>query len=205
MTGLPGYLTLYPDDRALRHVLSSTATATELAREPMTASLDPDWRLSLLEFEVAAVLPAMPGYARNLLLLYGDSVALSGDSRSEEPLDTTIYGRGARWKGSAALPITLGAAETRVLLQLVVRADRRRVWSALRPVVGSMVLFHEPGCEWLIQVINGSVQLRDARTLLELESGNVLRVDFTHAAAPLRVVLDGGGELAMFKLSPAGD
>ncbi|MCU0755693.1 MAG: hypothetical protein MUE46_11325 [Xanthomonadales bacterium] len=204
MSGLPGYLTLYPDDRALRRALSDTATLTELAREPMTASMDPDWRLALLEFEVAAVLPAAPASTRHLLLLYGESVALSGDSRSPEPLDVTIYARGARWQGDAGIPLTLGAADTRVLLQLTARSDRHRVWAALRPVVGSMVLFHEPGCEWLIQVINGAVQLRDARTLLELESGNVLRVDFSHASAPARVVLDGGGELAMFKLTRAG-
>lgn len=194
-------MTLYPDDRALRRTLSETATLTELAREPMTASVDPDWRLSLLEFEVAAALPAVPAATRMLLLLYGDSVALSGDSRGPEPLDATMYGRGARWQGDAGIPLTLGSDSTRVLLQLLVRRDRHRVWAALRPVVGSMVLFHEPGCMWLIQVINGAVQLRDERTLLELESGNVLRIDFGHPAAPARVALDGGGELAMFKLS----
>lgn len=203
MSGLPAYLTLYPDDRALRHALSDTATVTELAREPMTASVDPDWRLSLVEFEVGARLPAVPGALRSLLLLYGESVDLSGDSRGAVPVDTTLYGRGARWQGDAGMPLTLGAGETRVLLQLGVRADQYRVWSALRPVVGSMVLFHEPGCQWLLQVINGAIQLRDPRTLLELESGNVLRIDFDHVSAPPRVVLDGGGELALFKLSPA--
>lgn len=202
MTGLPAYLTLYPDDRALRHALSDTATVTELAREPMTASVDPDWRLSLIEFEVGARLPAVPGALRSLLLLYGESVDLSGDSRGAMPVDTTLYGRGARWQGDAGMPLTLGAGDTRVLLQLGVRADQYRIWSALRPVVGSMVLFQEPGCQWLLQVINGAVQLRDPRTLLELESGNVLRIDFGHSGAPARVVLDGGGELALFKLSP---
>lgn len=200
MSGLPAYLTLYPDDRALRRTLSDTATLTELAREPMTASVDPDWRLSLIEFEVGACLPATSGAARSLLLLHGEAVDLSGDSRGPAPVDTTIYGRGARWQGDAAAPLTLGASETRVLLQLSARSDRYRVWSALRPVVGSMVLFQEPGCQWLLQVINGAIQLRDPRTLLELESGNVLRIDFGHPAAPARVVLDGGGELALFKL-----
>lgn len=202
MSALPAYLTLYPDDRALRRALSDTATLTELAREPITASTDPDWRLSLLEFEVGAGLPADGHSSRNLLLLYGESVTLSGDSRGPDPVDVTIYGRGARWQGDAGIALTLGAAETRVLLQLTARRDRHRVWTALRPVVGSMVLFQEPGCEWLIQVINGAVQLRDARTLLELESGNVLRIAFTDSTAPARVVLDGGGELAMFKLTP---
>lgn len=203
MTGLPAYLTLYPDDRALRHALSETATVTELAREPMTASVDPDWRLSLIEFDVGARLPAAPGTLRSLLLLYGEAVDLSGDSQGLTPVDTTIYGRGARWQGDAGTALTLGAGDTRVLLQLGVRAEHHRVWSALRPVVGSMVLFQEPGCQWLLQVINGAIQLRDPRTLLELESGNVLRIDFTHPAAPARIVLDGGGEIAFFKLSPA--
>ena len=72
-----------------------------------------------------------------------------------------------------------------------------------RPLVGPMVFFAEPDVTWLVYVMEGQAQFKDlARPLRLAQFDSVLLLP--DADGPARLILEGGGELLMAKLQPAG-
>jgi environmental stress-induced protein Ves len=75
-----------------------------------------------------------------------------------------------------------------------------RLWH--RPLVGSMVLFAEPGSTWALHALAGQAQLRDGATSIDVAQGDTLLLP-GGADARRRYPFDGGGELLVIRLLPA--
>ena len=69
-----------------------------------------------------------------------------------------------------------------------------------RPLVGTMVLFVEPGETWAVHALAGQARFADDSGLDEVQLGDtaVLVAD----DARRRFVLDGGGELLLIRIAP---
>ena len=72
-----------------------------------------------------------------------------------------------------------------------------------RPLVGPMVFFAEPGVTWLVYLMQGQAQFKDlARPLRLAQFDSVLLLP--DPDGPARLILEGGGEVLMAKIQPAG-
>jgi hypothetical protein len=67
-----------------------------------------------------------------------------------------------------------------------------------------MMVFPEPGVEWLVHVLAGHTNARSAGQELVLETGSSLHIDFRGSDSG-RVVLDGAGELMLVKFTRIGE
>ena len=69
-----------------------------------------------------------------------------------------------------------------------------------RPLTGTMLVFAEPRCTWLIHVFAGQALVRSDSQSMTVECGETLVVD-----APInqreRFVIEGSGELVLVKLT----
>lgn len=155
-----------------------------------------DWRLSIAEIECDAEFSPFPGIERELVLLSGNGVRLAfADGETHEllpPHDRLRFG------GERAVRGELIDGPTRDF-NLMWRRDRIRMESWIRPLVGTMVLFVEPGATWVVHLLAGRGDLDG----VALEAGDtaILRAD----AARTRSVLDGGGEVLLARVAPRDD
>lgn len=168
---------------------------TEIARDPA----DGDrfrWRISIAEIERDGLFSSFPGIDRELLLLDGSGIELDIDDAS--PLRLTQRFERVRFSGEASVGCRLLAGRTR---DFNVMADRAivRADTFARPLVGSMVIFREAGVEWFVYVFAGHANARANAQEIALAAGDGLHVDFREGGS--RIVIDGGGELLLVKLS----
>ena len=168
---------------------------TEIARDPA----DGDrfrWRISIAEIERDGPFSSFPGIDRELLLLDGSGIELDIDDAS--PLRLTQRFERVRFSGEASVGCRLLAGPTR---DFNVMADRAivRADTFARPLVGSMVIFPEAGVEWFVYVFAGHANARANAQEIALAAGDGLHVDFREGGS--RIVIDGGGELLLVKLS----
>lgn len=172
----------------------------EIAREAAGADGVGDWiwRLSIADIEHDADFSAFPGIDRELVLLHGHGLRLCfGDGQTillEPP-----YGK-YRFAGECALRGELVDGPTRDF-NLMWRRDRIEAELWRRPLVGSMMLFAEPGTTWAMHLLSGRAQAGcgDIRIVLDPGDTAILRADATR----LRCQLDGSGEALLIRLSPA--
>ena len=75
-----------------------------------------------------------------------------------------------------------------------------RLWH--RPLVGSMLLFVEPGSRWAVHVVAGRVTVDEGRAVPLLERGDSVLLEA--GAARGRHLLEGGGELLLLRMEPVG-
>lgn len=172
---------------------------TELARDP-SGGEDFRWRVSIAEIENDGPFSAFPGVERDLILLDGEGIELDLDGAEMRRL-TQRFER-VHFAGEARVDCRLIDGPTRDF-NVMARRDAVRAEVVARPLAGSMLVFAEPGEEWLIHVLAGHVEARRGESTMRAESGASLHLDFREAADAGRIALDGAGELVLVKLVAA--
>jgi environmental stress-induced protein Ves len=170
------------------------------ATDPATAHAgdhgnDWAWRLSIAEIEQHSPFSAFPGIDRELVLLQGHGLHLHFDDGETIRLDPP-HGR-HRFAGERALrgePIDGPTHD----FNLMWRRDTidAAVWH--RPLVGSMVLFVEPGECWVVHVLSGHAQAADGALRCVAAMADTLLLRAQDARA--RFALEGGGEILVIRL-----
>jgi hypothetical protein len=161
------------------------------------AADDWDWRLSIAEIERDGPFSTFDGVDRELVLLHGNGVRLrfdDGEVRDVEP----PHGR-VRFAGERTVSGELIDGPTHDF-NLMWRRERidAELWH--RPLVGSMVLFVEPGETWVVHVLSGHTQASDGSDREAAAMGDTLILCATTARE--RFALDGGGEVLVIRLRP---
>ncbi len=158
---------------------------------------DWDWRLSIAEIEADAPFSAFPGVDRELVLLSGNGLRLRFDDGEVRTLHPP-HDRHA-FAGERPLLGELVDGPTRDfnLMWKRGRVDAR-LW--VRPLVGPMVVFVEPGQAWALHLVAGHARFADVSALGALAAGDtaILRADATRG----RHALDGGGTLLVVRIDP---
>ncbi len=176
---------------------------TEIAREPAhddgTASAF-RWRVSIADIESDGPFSSFPGVSRELLLLAGNGIELDIDEAP--PLRLTERFQRVHFEGESRVDCRLLAGPTRDF-NVMTQRGAAHAEAMGRPLVGSMVLFPEPGVVWLAHLVSGSADARADADVAKLGVGDTLRIDFA-SRDERRVVIEGGGEIVLVKLMPAG-
>lgn len=158
---------------------------------------DWDWRLSIAEIDRDAPFSAFPGVDRELVLLHGNGLRLRFDDGEVHEL-LPPHDR-LRFAGERALAGELvdGPSED---FNLMWRRDAfdAELWH--RPLVGSMMVFVEPGDTWVLHLVAGQAQLAGEPVPAALAAGDTALLPGGEARR--RYLLDGGGELLAMRLSP---
>jgi environmental stress-induced protein Ves len=170
---------------------------TEIARSADADGEDFRWRISIAEIESDGPFSSFPGVERDLLLLEGNGIELDIDEAAPHRL-TRRFER-VHFAGESRVECRLLAGATRDF-NVMARRNRGQAEVIARPLVGSMVIFPEPGAEWLVYVFSGQARARSAGQSFALELGSSLHLDFRGGDGS-RVVLDGGGELVLVKFT----
>ena len=173
---------------------------TELARDPLSGE-DFRWRVSIAEIESDGPFSAFPGVERDLILLDGEGIEL--DLGGAETRRLTQRFERVHFAGEASVDCRLIAGPTRDF-NVMARRDAVRAEVVARPLAGSMLVFAEPGEEWLIHVLAGHLEARRGDATLLAEAGASLHLDLREAPDAGRVALDGAGELVLVKFVAAG-
>lgn len=158
------------------------------------------WRLSIAEIDADCSYSPFVGLQRHQVLLCGHGFSLDfGDGGG---IDVGPPAGEAAFPGDAAVHCRLRDGPVQVLNLF---HDRAR-WQATlwrRPLVGPMYVFPAEGEVWLLHVLAGQVQLAAEGApgaCLEREDSAIVGGP---GAAAERVVIEGGGELLVMRLSPA--
>lgn len=166
--------------------------STELMVYPPPPA-EPAWRLSLATIEANGPYSAFPEFERVQLLLSGPGFALSG---LETRLGFEQRGAKHRFAGELGLQVIEWTGPCRVFNAFA----RRGQWDAdlwLRPLVGSMFLFPDPGTAWAIWVESGRAELRQGGQRAQLTPEAIALVG---ADRDGRVAIEGSGELVLARL-----
>ena len=155
------------------------------------------WRLSIAEIETDAPFSAFPGVERELVLLSGNGLRLrfaDGTAHDLLPPHDKL-----RFAGERVAHGELIDGPTRDFNLMWKRdAVAARLWH--RPLVGTMVLFVEPGETWVVYQLAGQARFADDSGLGDVGTGDtaILRTDGVRK----RYVLDGGGEVLLIRIAP---
>ncbi|HEX7339052.1 MAG TPA: HutD family protein [Rhodanobacteraceae bacterium] len=165
-------------------------TTTELAAGPDRDHWD--WRISLAQVDGDGPFSSLPGVRRQIAPLDGRLQLQFADAGTRivhrlevltfdggQPVDCHLLDGPGR---DLNLMLRNGAEGTLVL----------------RPLVGSMVLLPQAGWRWFAYMIGGHCQLDAGAQLLSLATGEAAWVE---PEAGRRVLVEGGGELALVKLA----
>lgn len=166
----------------------------EILRSPDTGD-DWDWRISIAEIERDGPFSAFPGIERELVLVHGNGLRLrfdDGEVREIEP----PHGR-VRFDGERIASGELIDGPTHDF-NLMWRRDRIDADLWHRPLVGLMVLFVEPGEQWVVYVLSGTVRASDGNEREIAAMGDTLL--FAASSTRARFALDGGGEVLVIRL-----
>ncbi len=158
-----------------------------------------DWRVSIAEIDHDCAYSAFPGMQREQVLLEGNGLHLHFADGRQQAL-APPHGR-AVFAGVPAPDCRLDDGPVRAFNLI---HDPLRVAARVhhRPLVGTLVIFAEPGCTWLAYLLAGRVTLRGEGRQLVLAQGDTLRLD-NCGDARQRQLLEGGGEVLLVSLSPA--
>lgn len=153
------------------------------------------WRLSIAEIEQDAPFSAFPGVERELVLLSGNGLRLrfdDGEVHDLLPPHDKLRFAGER----AACGELLDGATRDFNLMWKRDAVTAQLWR--RPLVGTMVLFVEPGETWAIHLLAGQARFADDSGLGEVNCGDTAILQASHGRT--RYVLDGGGEVLLIRI-----
>lgn len=157
---------------------------------------DWDWRLSIAEIETDAPFSAFPGVERELVLLSGNGLRLrfdDGETHELLPPHDKLRFAGER----AAFGELIDGATRDFNLMWKRDAVDAQLWH--RPLVGTMVLFVEPGETWAVHALAGQARFADDSGLGEVNLGDTAIL--VAGDARRRYVLDGGGELLLVRVA----
>ena len=156
------------------------------------------WRLSIAEIDADAPFSSFPGVDRELVLLSGNGLRLRFDDGDVADL-LPPHDR-CRFPGERGVAGELLDGPT-TDFNLMWRRDAvdARLW--LRPLVGPMVVFVEPGTTWAVHLVSGEARFGAESGLPPLGSGDTAIL----GAAPDRPRhrLDGAGSVLVARLRGA--
>jgi environmental stress-induced protein Ves len=171
---------------------------TEIARQPLTdGSEDFRWRVSIADIETDGPFSRFPDIDRDLLLLAGNGIEL--DINDGAPVRLTQRFQHIRFAGEDEVMCRLLAGPTRDFNVMTHRGSASAQVHA-RPLNGTMLIFVEPGSQWLIHVHAGSAEVRHDSASLQVETGETLLLEATGPQRE-RLVIEGGGELVLVAIS----
>ena len=162
---------------------------------------DWQWRLSIAEIEADAAFSTFPGVERELVLLSGNGLRLRFDQyRAGDVHELLPPHDKLRFAGEEDAFGELIDGPTRDF-NLMWKRDscNGQLWH--RPLVGTMVMFVDPGDTWAVHMLAGQARFGDDSGLGELQMGDtaILVADGKRT----RFVLDGGGEILLIRIEPA--
>ena len=169
---------------------------TEILRVPDND--DWEWRLSIAEIEADAPFSSFPGVERELVLLSGNGLRLrfshdgvDGVHELLPPHDKLCFA------GELAVFGELIDGPTRDFNLMWKRHScNAQLWH--RPLVGTMVMFVDPGEVWAVHMLAGQARFADDSRLGLLRMGDTAIL--VAESARMRHVLDGGGELLLIRV-----
>lgn len=166
----------------------------EIHAEPGPDAEGWQWRISIAEIEQTAAFSRFEDVERELILLSGDGLTLRFDDG--EVADLQPPHARLRFSGDRRLLGEPGGPGVSAL-NLMWRPDLVQTAAWLRPLVGTMLVFVDPGDCWLVHVLAGEARLaRTGLPPLERSDTLVLRTGDVRG----RHVLDGGGSLLLARL-----
>lgn len=176
---------------------------TEIASDPPPApgagiSVDFRWRVSIAEIERDGPFSTFPGIERDLLLLSGKGIELDINGIATQRLDQRF--QHIHFAGEDAVDCHLLGGPTEDF-NVMVRREQLLAEVIARPLNGTMLIFADPGVQWLIHVHAGSAHARCGQVEVNAGRGETLLIAAEHPARE-RIVIDGGGELVLVKFSP---
>ena len=171
---------------------------TELAAHPESTgdAAGFDWRISIAEIESDGAFSTFAGCDRWIALLEGIGMELTIDAADPVRLDQRL--RFTRFGGEAQTSGKLLAGPVRDF-NVIVRRDAFHAEVLHRPLVGPMVFLPE-NATWFVYLAGGHADLKLAGSVQELGVGESLLLE--PDASNERIVLNGGGELVLVKLTP---
>jgi environmental stress-induced protein Ves len=171
---------------------------TELAAHPQSTSdaAGFDWRISIAEIESDGAFSTFAGCDRWIALLDGIGMELTIDGADPLRLDQRL--RFTPFAGEAQTFGRLLSGPVRDF-NVIVRRDAFRADVLHRPLVGPMVFLPETAT-WFVYLVGGRADVKLAGATQELGLGESLLLE--PDGGNERVVLNGGGELVLVKLTP---
>ena len=171
----------------------------EVLRWPAEAE-DWDWRISIAEVDKGSPFSSFPGVERELVLLSGEGMRLNFEDG--ESVELRPPHERCRFAGERALEAELLGGPTHDF-NLMWRRDRVEATLLHRPLVGPMLFFAEPGVRWAAFLLSGRALVKDQLLPMPMAQGD------TAVLAPEpgdhhRVIIEGGGELLLVRVAPAG-
>lgn len=168
-------------------------------REIHAQGADPwDWRLSIAEVEAPAAFSRFPGVDRELVLLEGEGLELvfaDGGRQALQPPHQRL-----RFDGERAVEGNPQGGRA-TCFNLMWRRDvvETQLWH--RPMVGTMVVFTDPGSTWVLHLLTGRVVFNgDAAGLPPLAAGDTALLGAGQART--RHAFDGSGEALLVRIDP---
>jgi uncharacterized protein len=158
------------------------------------------WRLSIAELEGDSDYSHFPGVAREQVLLSGNGLRLAIQGRPA-PLDLSPPHGHARFDGGARVRATLVDGPVRVF-NLMWQPARAAATLWHRPLVGTMVLFVEPGSLWAVHLLAGQAHFDADTGLPSMSAGDTALL--AAGDARRRYAFDGGGEVLLVRIEPSG-
>lgn len=172
----------------------------EILRQPDGGEWD--WRLSVAEIEVDVPFSAFAGVERCFVLLHGEGLRLHLQDAAGDDASATVHavepphGR-CRFAGERDVRAELVSGPVHAF-NLMWRRARVEADLWHRPLVGSMVLFAEPGECWAVFLLGGHAALSDGRMQLHLAAQDTALIEAGDTR--LRCLLDGGGEVLLVRV-----
>lgn len=188
---------LHPADYRRMPWKNGGGWTTELAVYPSESNDENtyDWRISIADIESNGPFSTFPGYDRAIALLEGIGMELRFDDAEPIRLERRLhFVRFAGETKTEGVPISGAVRDFNVIFKRdAVSADVLH-----RPLVGPMVFFRDAA--WFIYVADGHADAKcgDQRCTLEKGASIVLLAE----PGAQRVVLNGGGEVVLVKITP---
>ena len=171
---------------------------TEIASVPLVDQASGFlWRASIAEIEANGPFSLFPGIERDLLLLAGTGIEIDIDDMPAMRLDRRF--QRIHFNGEAAVHCRLLAGPTRDFNVMTTRG-RATAEIHARPLLGTMLVFAESDCTWLIHVFAGQASARGSDQSLAAACGETVVIDAAGATRE-RIVIEGSGELVLVKFT----
>ena len=167
---------------------------TELAVYPSGDAYD--WRISIADIESNGPFSTFEGYDRYIALLEGIGMELRFDEGEPVRLERRL--QFVKFAGEQRTQGVLLSGKVRDF-NVIYKRDAVRVEVLHRPLVGPMVFFRD--VTWFVYLADGKAEAKAGDEIGALEAGSSLLLPA--GADERRVVLNGGGDLVLVKLTPA--
>ena len=159
-----------------------------------------DWRISIAEIERDGAFSTFTDCERYIALLDGVGMELRFDAAPSVRLDRRL--QFFRFAGEWQTQGVLLSGPVRDFNVIVRRAAvAAEVWH--RPLVGPMVFLAAADVTWFVYLVAGSATIKNQAGTPTLEADDSLWLEAD--AAPDNIVLMGGGEVLIVKLTRAAD